>query len=68
MKTDCYFCGEYRDMGASFNVCNYYADLEKGYYANCDKCRRYIPKKTADLLIRLHVDEQIYREDYPEMF
>lgn len=68
MKTDCYFYETVQDMGGSFEICNYPSKFEDKCYAKCDKCRRYISNKMADMLIRLHIDEQICKEDYPELF
>ena len=58
MKKDCYFCGEYRDMGATVLVCNYYTSLDAAFHAKCEGCPRYIKRSEVDGVVRDFVEKR----------
>ena len=41
MRDDCYYKGEYEDMGARFDTCTIYEHTI--VKAECDGCKKYIP-------------------------
>lgn len=53
LKRDCFFCQDYKDMGATVYTCDYYKQYG---YCPCEKCNKYVSKGTASNFIRDMVD------------